>query len=134
MTPIKICGLTRKEDVRCAVQLKVAALGFVFYAASPRCVTPAQARELMQEMPSGVTAVGLFVNASAEQVQETVAVANVQLLQFHGDETPEQCHAIAELVQKPFMRAVRIKADMSGADLVQCDTLYRAASPWFSAL
>jgi len=133
-TPIKICGMTRKENIRSALQLKVQALGLVFYAPSPRCVTPEQARELMKEIPVSVTTVGLFVNATPGQVQDVVSVANVNLLQFHGDETPQQCHAIAELVQKPFMRALRIKPDMTSGDLVQCDNLYRAASPWFSAL
>ena len=133
-TPIKICGMTRKEDIRSALQLKVQALGLVFYAPSPRCVTPEQARELMKGIPVSVTTVGLFVNATPGQVQDVVSVANVNLLQFHGDETPQQCHAIAELVQKPFMRALRIKPDMTSGDLVQCDNLYRAASPWFSAL
>jgi len=133
-TPIKICGLTRKEDVLAALQLNVQALGLVFYAPSPRYVSPAQARELMQVIPATVTTVGLFVNASPQQVQDVVAIADVSLLQFHGDETPEQCHAIAELVQKPFLRAVRVTPDMTGTDLVQCETLYRGASRWFSAL
>jgi len=133
-TPIKICGLTRTEDVLSALQLNVQALGLVFYAASPRYVSPLQARELMQAIPAAVTTVGLFVNATPQQVQDVVAIADVSLLQFHGDETPQQCHAIAELVQKPFMRAVRVKADMTGSDLVQCETAYRAASSWFSAL
>lgn len=133
-TPIKICGLTRKEDIHSALLLKVQALGLVFYEPSARYVSPAQARELMLEIPATVTTVGLFVNATPQQVQAVVSVADVNLLQFHGDETPEQCHAIAELVQKPFMRAVRVKAGMTGVDLVQCETLYRAASPWFSAL
>jgi len=133
-TPIKICGLTRKEDVLAALQLNVQALGLVFYAPSPRYVSPAQARELMQVIPAKVTTVGLFVNASPQQVQDVVAIADVSLLQFHGDETPEQCHAIAELVQKPFLRAVRVTPDMTGTDLVQCETLYRGASRWFSAL
>ena len=133
-TQIKICGLTRKEDVAAAISLHVHALGFVFYAPSPRYVSPEQARELMQVIPASITKVGLFVNATAEQVSAVLAVADINLLQFHGDESPEQCHAIAEQVQKPFLRALRVKSDMSSADLVQCEASYRAASPWFSAL
>lgn len=133
-TQIKICGLTRKEDVAAAVSLNVQALGFVFYAQSPRYVSPQQAQELIQSIPPSIAKVGLFVNATAEQVGQVLAVAEIDLLQFHGDETPEQCHAIAQALQKPFMRALRVKADMISADLVQYETSYRDASPWFVAL
>jgi len=134
MTPIKICGLTRPEDVQAVLALHVQAIGLVFYAASPRYVSPEQASILIQTVPAAVTVIGLFVNATPDQVQEVVAVVDLDVLQFHGDESPEMCHAIAERVQKPFIRALRVKPDMSADDLVQCESLYRAASPWFNAL
>jgi len=134
MTPIKICGLTRPEDVETVLALHVQAIGLVFYAASPRYVTPEQARILTRPVPPTVTVVGLFVNATPEQVQDVVSAVKLDVVQLHGDETPAMCHAIAERVQKPFIRALRVKPDMTGEDLVQYESLHRAASPWFSAL
>jgi len=133
-TRIKICGLTRPEDVQAAVAEGADALGFVFYPASPRYVTPELAAKLMALVPPAVMTVGLFVNASLEEVARTVAVAPVSLLQFHGDETPEQCAALAAAVNRPFIRAARVKPDTAGADLLQCELDYRAASDLFSGL
>lgn len=134
VTRIKICGLTRKEDVQTALKLNAHAIGFVFYTKSPRYISPERVRELMENVPPFITTVGLFVNSTAEEVAEIVAKAPVKLLQFHGDETPEQCNVIAEKVQKQYIRAVRVKQGMTGDDLVQCELAYRASSPWFSAL
>lgn len=134
ITRIKFCGLTKKEDVLHAVQLDVHALGFVFYPKSPRCITADWARELIALVPPFVTTVGLFVNATKEDVANVVKMAPVHLLQFHGDETPEECHHIAESVQRPFIRALRVKPGMSGHDLLECESAYRASSPWFRAL
>ena len=134
VTRIKFCGFTRKEDVISALQLNVHALGFVFYPLSPRFVSADQVRELMTVVPPFVTTVGLFVNATIEQVVNIVMKAPVNLLQFHGDETPEECHHIAETVQRPFIRAIRVKPDMRAVDLLKCETEYRRSSPWFHAL
>ena len=131
---IKICGITRTEDIRCAVQAGADALGFVFYPKSPRYVAPELARDLLAAMPPFVVSVGLFVNASVEFVQETLLNAPVQLLQFHGDETAQECHAIASVVNRPFLRAFRIKPDTSGQDLLECEAYYRQVSPYFQGL
>jgi phosphoribosylanthranilate isomerase len=133
-TRIKICGITREEDVRCAVQAGADALGFVFYPPSPRFVSAAAAGALMAAMPPFVTPVALFVNATVEEVVETARLAPFALLQFHGDETPAQCAAIAEAVSRPFMRVFRMKPDTSAADLLEYEHQYRAASPLFSSL
>ena len=133
-TRIKLCGLTRAEDVRLAVELGADALGFVFYPASPRAVDAKQAAHLLALLPSFVSTVGLFVNASAAEVRQTLAIAPISILQFHGDETLEQCCAIAQEVQRPFLRALRVKPDMKSADLLECDQQYRKASPYFSGL
>lgn len=133
-TRIKICGLTRPEDVRAAVSAGADALGFVFYASSPRCVTPEQAAELIALVPPFVTTVGLFVNASAGEVAKVVERAPVSMLQFHGDETPEHCADAASAVSRPFIRAARVKPDTSGRDLLQFDNVHRAASHLFSGL
>ncbi len=133
-TRIKLCGLTRAEDVQLAVELGADALGFVFYPASPRAVDAKQAAQLLALLPPFVSAVGLFVNASVAEVRQTLAIAPISILQFHGDETLEQCCAIAQEVQRPFLRALRVKPDMKSADLLECDQQYRSASPYFSGL
>lgn len=133
-TRIKICGLTRPEDVRDAVSAGADALGFVFYPHSPRRVTPLQAAELIALVPPFITTVGLFVNASADEVAQAMAIAPVSLLQFHGDETPEFCAAVAHAAGRPFMRAARVKPDTTGHDLLQYESNYRAASSLFSGL
>ena len=133
-TLIKICGLTRPEDVRAAVDAGADALGFVFYPQSPRYVTPDQSAELISLVPPFISTVGLFVNASKEEVAWVLDQAPVSLLQFHGDETPDQCVLIAHSVKRPFIRAARVKADTTGSDLIQCESVYRAASHLFSGL
>jgi phosphoribosylanthranilate isomerase len=133
-TRIKICGLTRIEDVQAAVDAGADAIGFVFYAKSPRYVTPEAAGRLMAAIPPFVTTVGLFVNASPEDVVEVALSAPVSLLQFHGDETPGQCHAAAERANRPFIRALRVAPTMTPADLLEFEAEYRAASRLFSGI
>lgn len=133
-TRIKICGLTRPEDVQSAVAAGADALGFVFYPASPRYVSAAQAGALMSGMPPFVSTVALFVNASVEEVRAVAAVAPFSQLQFHGDETVEQCAAIAAAVGRPFMRVLRVRPETAGADLLAEEARCRAASPLFSGL
>lgn len=134
VTRIKICGLTSKVDVQAALQLNVHALGFVFYPNSPRFIDLDQAEKLIALVPPFVTKVGLFVNATKEQVAAVLAVAPVDLLQFHGDESPEQCHLIADAMKRPFIRALRVKSGMNAIDLLQYEAQYRASSRWFSSL
>jgi phosphoribosylanthranilate isomerase len=92
MTPdpiLKVCGITRLVDARHALQQGATALGFVFWERSPRAVSTAQAREIIAALPNGTTAVGVFVNESAEQVRKVAAVTGVKAVQLHGDETAE---------------------------------------------
>ncbi|KRB84622.1 phosphoribosylanthranilate isomerase [Noviherbaspirillum sp. Root189] len=133
-TRIKICGITRPEDLRAAIASGADAIGLVFYAKSPRHVTAEDAASLLSAVPPFVTSVGLFVNASPEEVAATVRTAPVSLLQFHGDESMEQCCAAAEIVNRPFLRAVRMKPDMTGADLLEYEHSYRAASKLFAGI
>ena len=104
-TRIKICGLTREADVDCAVQSGADAVGFVFYPCSPRHVAVARAIELAKRLPPFVTPVGLFVNASARDIAEAVTALPHLVLQFHGDETPEQCRYFG----RPYLRAARMR-------------------------
>ena len=133
-TRIKICGLTRAEDVSTAIAAGADAIGLVFYPKSPRYVSPAVAAGLLAAVPPFVTTVGLFVNASREEVETVVREAPVSMLQFHGDETLEQCCELAHAVNRPFMRAVRMGADMTGVDLLKYEQSYRAASRLFAGL
>jgi phosphoribosylanthranilate isomerase len=133
-TRIKICGLTRSEDVRFVVAAGADALGFVFYPPSSRYVTPDAAGALLRDIPPFVVSVGLFVNIDDAGLQDVISKAPVQLLQFHGDETPEQCASLAASVNRPFIRAYRVKADTMPEDLLECEQSYRKASPLFSGL
>ena len=110
-TRIKICGLTREEDVDAAVEAGADALGFNLWAGSRRHLTIERADELVRRLPPFVTPVLLFVNATAREVAAAVAAVPHALLQFHGDETPTQCEAAG----RPYLRAARMG---SGFDLV----------------
>ena len=133
-TRIKLCGLTRDEDVQAAVAAGADALGLVFYPASPRYVEPEHAVQLLSRVPPFVCSVGLFVNATAEQVQAVTERVALTALQFHGDETAEQCAVIAASVNRPFLRALRVKPEMTSDDLLKYASDYRRASPLFSGL
>lgn len=120
---VKICGLTRLEDVLVAVEAGADAIGLVFYPPSPRYVDLDKAAELARAVPPFVTIVGLFVNADPALVRETLAVVPIHLLQFHGDEDEAYCRQF----DRPYMKAARIRP---GMDLVQ----YAAAFPSAQAI
>ncbi len=101
----KICGITRPEDAIVAAQAGADAIGLVFYAPSPRAVNVQQAREIIRALPPFVTVVGLFVNASACEINETLDAVPLDLLQFHGDESPEQCSGY----HRPYIKALRVR-------------------------
>ena len=133
-TRIKICGLTSVADVQMVAAAGVDALGFVFYPPSPRYVRPDQASDLLQAIPPFVVSVGLFVNASESELRAVVSEAPVQLLQFHGDESPQVSAALAAAVNRPFLKAFRVKADTTAQDLLEYEAAFRAASPLFHGL
>ncbi|WP_287368747.1 phosphoribosylanthranilate isomerase [Thauera sp.] len=120
-TRIKICGLTRPQDVRAAVEHGADAVGFVFYPPSPRAVGIELAAELVALLPPFVTSVGLFVNASGEEVSAVLDRVPLQLLQFHGDETDAQCARHG----RPWIKAARMRP---GVDLVEFSSLHPRAS------
>ena len=117
----KICGITRIEDALAAVEAGADAIGFVFYPKSPRAVTAQQAKAIIAALPPFISTVGLFVNASACELNETLDAVPLDLLQFHGDETPEQC----EGYHRPFIKALRVKA---GDDIAAACKQYSKAS------
>jgi phosphoribosylanthranilate isomerase len=104
-TRVKICGITRVEDALAAARAGADAIGLVFYAPSPRAVTAAQAREIVRALPPFVTPVGLFVDAAIEDVRAVLEAVPLSLLQFHGNETPEDCRACG----KPYIKAIRLR-------------------------
>ena len=114
-TRAKICGITRVEDVHAVVNAGCDAIGFVFYPPSPRSVTLAHAEILIQTVPAYVQAVGLFVNSSADEIQTILKTVPLDILQFQGDETPEQCWSIARQVGRRWYKAIQVKP---GLDVV----------------
>jgi len=108
-TRIKICGLTREQDVDAAVQAGADAAGFVLYPKSPRFVDAARAAQLARRLPPFVTPVLLFVNEAPDAVRAACDRVPAALLQFHGDETPDQCREAA--AGRPYLRAARIPLD-----------------------
>jgi phosphoribosylanthranilate isomerase len=84
---VKICGITRLEDARFAVECGASALGFVFWPDSPRSIDPDRARAIIESLPPFVTAVGVFVNQSREDVNDVATRARLGVVQLHGDET-----------------------------------------------
>lgn len=111
-TRIKICGLTREQDVDAAVAAGADAIGFVFYPPSPRYITPQRAAELARRIPPFVDVVGLFVNEAPEVVRAACEALPINVLQFHGDEDAAYCRQFA----RPYLRAARVRP---GLDLVE---------------
>ncbi|HEX5393054.1 MAG TPA: phosphoribosylanthranilate isomerase [Rhodocyclaceae bacterium] len=111
-TRIKICGLTRPQDMDAALAASADAVGLVFYKPSPRYVSLDQARALALQAPPFVTRVGLFVNAEPAEVREVLQTVPLELLQFHGDEDDAYCAQFG----RPFIKAARVRP---GVDLLE---------------
>ena len=103
---VKICGITRVEDALAAAAAGADAIGLVFYAKSPRAVDIEQARAILAALPPFVTTVGLFVDAELSELERILASVPLDLLQFHGDESVQQCEAFG----RPYIKALRVKA------------------------
>lgn len=120
-TRIKICGITRLEDALAASALGTDALGFVFYAPSPRAVTTAQAQTIIRQLPPFITKVGLFVDAEEAFIHAVLTEVSLDILQFHGEESPADC----QRYDKPYLKAIRMRP---GVDLPALMTQYSEAS------
>lgn len=120
-TRVKICGLTRPEDALAAVRLGADAIGLVFYPPSPRNVDIERAQAIVEALPPFMTVVGLFVEEQEARVGEVLGQVRVDLIQFHGDESPEFCNRFG----KPFIKAIRMRP---GTDLIKAAQAYRKAS------
>lgn len=130
---VKICGITRLEDALVAVDAGVDALGFVFYAPSPRAVDIKQACDIISQLPCFVTTTALFVNAERELIDRVIADTRIDLLQFHGDEPEQFCQSFS----RPYIKAIRMKPGIelidefekySSAQAILLDA-YRAGVP-----
>jgi phosphoribosylanthranilate isomerase len=113
----KICGLTDEAAVEAAVQHGADMLGFVFFPASPRNLSAEQAEALLHNVPSGIDRVGVFVDPETDFLDRILARARLDLLQLHGDETPERCRAISIYFGLPIIKAIKVssKADLKAA-------------------
>jgi phosphoribosylanthranilate isomerase len=104
-TRVKICGLTRINDIQAAIQLGADAIGLVFYPPSPRSVTIEQASALLHDVPAFVSIVGLFVNAEPDWVRSVLHQVPITVLQFHGHEEPDYCATF----QYPWIKAISVQ-------------------------
>ncbi|HEY3582274.1 MAG TPA: phosphoribosylanthranilate isomerase [Pyrinomonadaceae bacterium] len=95
MTLVKICGITNLDDALAAVDAGADALGFNFYARSPRYISPANAREITNQLPSSILKVGVFVNHELQSLLTIAGEADLTAVQLHGDESPEYCSDLA---------------------------------------
>lgn len=120
-TRIKFCGLTREADVDAAVALGVDALGFVFWPGSPRVVSIARARALVERVPATVATVGLFVDAARADVDAVLAAVPLSYLQFHGDEPRADCAGFGV----PYVKAARVAG---ATDLLAFEAAYPDAA------
>jgi phosphoribosylanthranilate isomerase len=117
---VKVCGITRDEDAKAAVRAGVDAIGFVFWPHSPRYIDPESARRIAANIPPFVCIVGVYVDPDAAWVEETMQAVKLNLLQFHGDETPEFCNQFSH----SYIKAIRVKQD---TDLLQYAERYHSA-------
>ncbi|MDX8406761.1 MAG: phosphoribosylanthranilate isomerase [Mariprofundaceae bacterium] len=126
-TRIKVCGITRLEDALTASRLGVDAVGFVFYPKSPRYIEPMRAAAIIRELPPFVSAVGLFVNPSQQEINQVLETCPIGVVQLHGDETPEFCQAQPRRVIKAV--PVRTADDLKKARHYDCPVLLDAMAP-----
>ena len=115
---VKFCGFTQLGDIEAAVRLNVDAVGLVFYSPSPRAVTIEQAQILSAAVPAFINVVALVVNMTEDQLITLANNVAFDVIQFHGDESPEQCCQLARSVNKRWMKALRINAEQDTATSV----------------
>ncbi len=112
---VKFCGMTQVDDALAAAALGVDAIGLIFYPASKRCVINEQAEAIINALPAFVTTVGVFVDPMPIEVHAIIDIMPLDLLQFHGEESPEEC----EQYNKPYIKAIRIGPDLDLAAAIR---------------
>ncbi|MEP0910090.1 phosphoribosylanthranilate isomerase [Leptolyngbya sp. GB1-A1] len=122
---IKICGITDPEQGKSIAQMGATAIGFICVQQSPRYVTPEQIRAVVDDLPEGCTVdrVGVFANASIEEILQVVAIGRLNVVQLHSSESPEFCHRLRDACKNKFgiielIKALRIRTE---ADLEQAE-------------
>lgn len=106
-TRVKICGFTHIEQAQLAARMGIDALGLVFYPPSPRAIESTQAQAIIRSLPPFITIVALFVNETAERINQVLLQTGADMIQFHGDESPAFCRSFA----RPFIKAIRVRED-----------------------
>ncbi len=118
MTKVKICGITNLEDALVSAKFGADALGFNFYAKSPRYIAPKKAREIIEHLPENILKVGVFVNESLEKIVEIASIAKLDALQLHGEETPEFARALKAQTNLEIIKAFRVSPEFKPEDVL----------------
>ena len=126
-TRAKICGITRPQDIQAAVRAGVDAIGLVFFEPSPRYVNIELATQLAKLIPPYVNIVGLFVNATAEDIAQVLEQVPLDVIQFHGDESAEQCQQIAQYNKRRWYKAIQVKTDATRTEIISTIQQYQQA-------
>jgi len=119
MTKVKICGITNLEDALLSAKFGADALGFNFYEKSPRYILPEKAREIIDQLPSEVLKVGVFVNESLDKIIEIAETANLDAIQLHGEETPEFVREIKAKTNLEIIKAFRVSPEFKAEDVLK---------------
>mgnify|MGYP001287917084 CR=1 FL=1 len=119
MTKVKICGITNLEDALVSAKFGADALGFNFYEKSPRYIAPENAREIIEQLPTEVLKVGVFVNEDLEEIVEIAKTAKLDAVQLHGEETPEFVRQLKQKTNLEIIKAFRVSPDFAPEDVLK---------------
>jgi phosphoribosylanthranilate isomerase len=122
MTQVKICGITNLEDALLSAKFGADALGFNFYAKSPRYIEPEKAREIIEQLPPEILKVGVFVNENFEKIVEIASIAKLDALQLHGEETPEFARQLKAKTNLEIIKAFRVSPKFKPEDVLKYET------------
>lgn len=125
MVKVKVCGITNMEDALGVCEAGADALGFVFYKNSPRFIEVKKAREIVNNLPPFVTTVGVFVNETAEKINKIIYETGLDVIQFHGDESPEFCNELRSSLNKRVVKAFKVKKQWSEKEFIKLIQDYR---------
>jgi len=119
MVKVKICGITNLGDALASLNAGCDALGFAFFKKSPRYVNPDQARQIIEQLPASIVKIGVFVNAKEKQIKQIAKMCHLNMLQFHGEESPKFCDKFKAY---KIIKAFRIKDKIDLKSLLKYKT------------